>query len=171
MKHIFLLLLLLSQLFSSMIDLSTFKADFTQKITDDKDKVLTYTGEIIASKNQKALWIYKSPVQKSVYLNRNKVTIIEPEIEQVIIRYIKSSFNFFNMLKNAKEISKDKYVTNFNNVNFTITIKDNKIYSINYLDEFENKVTITFTNQQQNIDIDENIFVAKYNLNFDIIRD
>jgi len=171
MKHILIFSLLLSGLLASPMNLSTFKADFTQNITDDKNKVLTYKGNILATDTQKALWKYNFPIKKLVYLNKNKVTIVEPEIEQVIIRYVKSNFNFFNMLKDSKEVSKNKYLTTFNNVNFIINTKDNKIKSINYLDEFENQVKIIFENQKQNIKIDNNKFVPKYDLNFDIIRD
>ena len=171
MKYLLLFLLLLSQLLASSIDLSTFKADFTQSITDDKNKVLTYKGDILASNSQKALWRYSFPIKKLVYLDKNKVTVVEPEIEQVIIRYINSNFDFFNMIKNAKKISKNRYLTIFNNVKFTINLKDDKINSITYLDEFENKVNINFKNQKQNIHIDNNEFVPKYDLDFDIIRD
>ena len=171
MKHILIFSLLLSGLLASPMNLSTFKADFTQNITDDKNKVLTYKGNILATDTQKALWKYNFPIKKLVYLNKNKVTIVEPEIEQVIIRYVKSNFNFFNMLKDSKEVSKNKYLTTFNNVNFIINTKDDKIKSINYLDEFENQVKIIFENQKQNIKIDNNKFVPKYDLNFDIIRD
>ena len=171
MKHIFIFSLLLSGLLASTINLSTFKADFTQNITDEKNKVLTYKGNIIASDEQKALWKYNFPIKKLVYLNKNKVTIVEPEIEQVIIRYVKSNFNFFNMIRDSKKVSDNRYVAKFNNVNFTITTKDKKIKSINYLDEFENKVKIIFKNQKQNIKIDNNNFVPTYNLDFDVIRD
>jgi len=171
MKHILIFLILLSGLLASPIDLSTFKANFTQNITDEKNKVLTYKGDIIASDKQKALWRYSFPIKKLVYLNKNKVTIVEPEIEQVIIKYVKSNFNFFNMLKNSKKISNNKYLAKFNGVDFTITTADKKIESINYLDNFENKVKIIFQNQKQNIKIDNNNFVPKYDLDFDVIRD
>lgn len=171
MKHLLLFSLLLSTLLATPMNLSTFKADFTQNITDDKNKVLTYRGSIIASNTQNALWKYDFPVKKLVYLNRNKVTIVEPEIEQVIIRYIKSSFNFFNMIKNAEKIKEDTYLATFNDVKFTIITQNTKIKSINYLDEFENQVNIIFDNQKQNIIIDKNSYLPIYNLDFDVIRD
>jgi len=171
MKYLLLLLLLLSKLLASPMNLTTFQADFIQTITDDKNKTLTYEGKIIASYTKNALWQYTSPVEKSVYLNQNKVTIIEPELEQVIIRHIKSNFNFFNMIKNAKKITSNQYLTTFNNVKFTITTKNKKIKTIKYFDEFENKVKIIFKNQKQNIKINNNLFLPKYNLDFDVIRD
>ncbi len=171
MKHILLTFLLAFRIFASDIDISSFKADFTQSITDDKNKTITYKGNVIASNTQDALWNYKTPVVKSVYLNGSKVTIIEPELEQVIIKYIKSNFNFFNMIKNAKKINNNTYIATFNDAKFTIKTEDKKIKSISYLDEFENKVVITFSNQQQNININKDIFIPHYSINFDIVRD
>ncbi len=171
MKYVILLFALLSQLSASIFDMTTFKADFVQTITDEKNKVLTYKGNVTASKTQNALWVYNYPVEKRVYLNRNKVTIVEPEIEQVIIRYIDSSLNFFKMIQNAKMIEKDKYITSFKDVKFTITSENEKIKSISYLDEFENKVKIIFDNQQQDPELQLGVFSPQYDLNYDVIRD
>ncbi|MEA1955965.1 MAG: LolA-like outer membrane lipoprotein chaperone [Campylobacterota bacterium] len=171
MKHIIITILLGFNLFASLLEINSFKADFIQKITDDKNKVLTYEGSVIATNTKNALWSYNSPVQKLVYLNLDRVTIVEPEIEQVIIRYIKSNFNFFDMIKDAKKITEDKYITKFNDVDFTIITQNQKIKSIGYIDEFENKVNISFKNQEQNIIINENDFLPRYDVNFDVIRD
>jgi len=171
MKYLLFSMILLTKLLASAINISTFQADFIQTITDDKGKVLTYKGNIVASDTQDALWSYTYPLHKFVYLNQNKVTIVEPEIEQVIIRYIKSNFNFFNMLKNANKVDKDRYITSFNNAKFTIDIKNEKISSISYLDEFENKVNISFLNQKENIKLDNRIFLPKYDPEFDLIEE
>ncbi|MEA3228286.1 MAG: LolA-like outer membrane lipoprotein chaperone, partial [Campylobacterota bacterium] len=109
MKYLLFYLSLTLSVFASFEDIYSFQADFLQTVTDDKNKVLTYDGNISASKPQNALWNYKNPVNKSVYINSDSVTIVEPEIEQVIIKKLESSFNFFNMLKNSKKIKKDTY--------------------------------------------------------------
>lgn len=171
MKIITLVLLLSLQLFASLNNIKSFDADFIQKITDDKNKVLTYKGHVIASKPQDALWKYTSPVEKYVYITRYEVTIVEPEIEQVIIRKVSNDFDFFKMIKNAEKIEKDIYKASYKDTIFTISTKDNLITSISYLDDFENKVNITFSNQEQNIDIDKKLFRAKFPLDYDIIRD
>ncbi|EDZ62715.1 outer membrane lipoprotein carrier protein LolA [Sulfurimonas gotlandica GD1] len=171
MKHIFTLLLSFSLSFASFDNLNSFEADFTQSVTDDKNKSLVYKGHIIASKPQNAVWNYIQPIKKDVYINRFNVTVIEPEIEQVIIRKIDASLDFFNMIQNAKEIEKDKYEANYKESKFTITTNNKIIKSISYIDEFENKVKIVFNNQKQNEEINKEIFVPKYPLEFDIIRD
>ncbi|EQB34446.1 hypothetical protein M947_10590 [Sulfurimonas hongkongensis] len=171
MKHLYILLLSFSLSFASFDKIDSFDASFTQSVTDDKGKTLTYKGHISASKPQNALWSYKEPIQKDVFINSHQVIIVEPEIEQVIIRSIGSSLDFFNMIKNAKEIKKGTYEANFENKIFTITTSEEIIESISYIDEFENRVKIVFESQVQNKDINQEIFIPKYPLDFDIIRD
>ena len=171
MKHILTILLSFTLAFASFDTLRSFEADFTQSVTDDKDKSLIYKGHIIASKPQNALWSYVKPINKDVYINRFEVTVVEPEIEQVIIRKIESNFDFFNMVRNAKEIEKNRYEATYRESKFTITTKDELIESISYIDEFENRVKIVFENQRQNEKIDEDLYTPKFPLEFDVIRD
>ena len=170
MKHIFLSLLLSTFLFGSLENINSFKADFTQNVTDDKGKVLSYTGKVLASKPQNALWNYIEPLSKDIYIDSHKVTIIEPEIEQAIIRRIESNFDFFNMISKAKQIDKNSYVALFKNSKFIIKTEKTLIKSISYRDEFDNEVEIIFTNQEQNIKVDESIYIPNIPLDFDIIR-
>jgi len=171
MKKIFLIALLVSEIFAFFDTIESFSADFTQTVTDEKNKVLTYNGNLIASKPQNAIWKYTTPINKDVYINEQNVIIIEPEIEQAIIRKIESNFDFFKMIQNAKESKENIYITKFKNINFTIVTKNNLIESISYIDEFENNVKISFKNQKQNKKIDKNIFIPNIPVEFDIIRD
>nr|WP_321265670.1 LolA-like outer membrane lipoprotein chaperone [uncultured Sulfurimonas sp.] len=171
MKYLLTLLLSFSISFASFDNINSFQADFIQTVTNDKDKSLTYNGHITASKPQNALWSYIEPIKKDVYIGRFSVTIVEPEIEQVIIRRIDSNLDFFNMIKNAKEIEKNRYEAHFKDAKFIITTNNSIIESISYIDEFENKVKIVFKNQKQNEEINKEIFTPNYPLEFDIIRD
>jgi len=171
MKYLILCFILLSQAFASIDNIKSFEADFTQTITDDKNKVLTYSGHVAASKPQFATWNYFTPVRKDIYITPFMVTIVEPEIEQVIVRKIESNFNFFQMIKNAKKIKENVYEANYKNSIFKIIQKENNIESLEYIDEFENNVKVVFKNQRQNHKIPLKIFTPEYPLDYDIIRD
>ncbi|MCF6340371.1 MAG: LolA-like outer membrane lipoprotein chaperone [Sulfurimonas sp.] len=171
MKYILFTMILITQVFASLVNINSFEADFVQSITDDKKNVLTYTGHIIASKPQNARWNYIKPVQKEVYINRFEVTIIEPVIEQVIIKRVELEFDFFNMISKAKKIKKDTYLAKYNNSEFTIILYEKLIKSIIYIDEFENNVEIVFKNQKQNNNIDLKKFTPVFPLYYDIIKD
>lgn len=170
MKHIFILLLLYTSSFAFFENLNTFQADFTQTVTDEKNKVLSYSGFVVASKPQNAVWTYTTPIKKEVYIDINSATVIEPEIEQVIIKHIESNFSFFNMIKNAKKIKENVYIANYKESKFTIITKNNLIESISYVDEFENNVKIMFKNQKQNEEINPEMFIPDIPQDFDIIN-
>jgi outer membrane lipoprotein carrier protein len=170
LRYIFLSIILFTSSFASINNINSFKADFTQKITDEKNKVLSYSGHIVASKPQNAVWTYVNPIEKYVYITSRTITIIEPEIEQVIIRHIDSNFNFFNMIQNAEKISKDRYTAHYQESKFNISTENNILKSISYQDEFENSVEIVFSNQTQNITIDETTFIPFIPTEYDIIN-
>ncbi len=171
MKFLLLLVVFYTLSFSSIIKISSFEADFSQSITDDKNKKLTYSGHVIASKPQNALWNYTKPVQKDIYISEFSVTIVEPEIEQVIIRKISSNFDIFKMIKNAKKIEKNRYLATYKDVDFNIIMENNLIKSISYIDKFDNNVEIIFENQKQNREIDKKIFYPNIPVEYDIVRD
>ena len=156
---------------SSPLDMNSFEADFNQVITDDKGKELSYSGHIIALKPQYALWSYKNPIEKNVYITPDYVTVVEPEIEQAIIRKIVSDFDFFNMIKKAKRERDNLYIATLNESKYIIKIENSVVKSISYLDEFENKVNIIFKNQSKNKLFSEDVFRANIPLEYDIIRD
>lgn len=171
MKHLFILLLLFTSGFASLDDINSFEADFIQTVSDENNRILSYSGSILAAKPQNVKWNYVNPVKKNVYIDTHSVTIVEPEIEQVIIKEIDSNFNFFNMIHNAEKVKENTFVTTFKESKFTITTKNNFIKSISYVDEFENKVMIVFENQKQNENVDTKLFIPKFPSNFDIIKD
>ncbi len=171
MKYIVTLIISFTLSFASLDEINSFEASFTQSVTDSNNKVLSYSGSIMAKKPQNVVWDYAKPIKKNVYINTQSVTIIEPEIEQVIIKQIESSFNFFNMIQNAKLVKEDTFIAKYKESIFTITTKNNYIKSISYIDEFENKVMIVFDNQKQNEHINSNVFIPKIPSDFDIIED
>ena len=171
MKYIIVLQLMFVFAISSVLDMDSFEADFNQTITDDKGQELSYSGHIIASKPQYALWSYKSPIQKNVYITPRSVTVVEPEIEQAIIRNIASDFDFFNMIQKAKKVTNNTYIATLNESKYTIKLENSMIKSISYLDEFENNVNMVFNKQSSNKMFSEDIFRANIPVEYDIIRD
>ena len=171
MKYFFLLTSIITIGFSNTIKIDSFEADFKQVVVNDKKNELIYTGHVQAKKPQFALWLYTSPTEKQIYISDNRVTIVEADIEQVIIKHISNAFNFFNMIKNAKHIDNNTYVASFQNIKYIIKFKESKIQSISYQDELENDILITFSNQQQNQKIDNKIFIPIFPLEYDIIED
>ena len=169
MKVIMFLLLMFKFSFAALIDTKSFDADFKQVVTDEHGKKLKYSGHLKALSPRYVLWKYKTPMKKSIYINPRKITIIEPEIEQVIIRRVSLDFDFLKIINNAKEISKNNYIASIDNTKYLIKIKNSLITSISYKDEFENSVNILFSNQKKNVHISKTIFIPIIPKDYDII--
>jgi len=171
MKQNFLLLLVTTATFANINNLTSFESDFQQKIVDDQNKTILYSGHIIAAKPQYALWKYKKPIQKSVYILEDRAIMIEPDLEQAIIKSIGRNFDFFSLLQHAKKISPNQYLARYNDTTFIIKVKNGVIQTISYKDEFENSVIIKFTHQQENIAIDKKRFEPVIPDDYDIVRE
>ena len=171
MKPKILLLFMATAAFASLNNINSFEADFKQNIVDDQNKTIAYYGHVKATKPQYALWTYTKPIDKQVYILENQAIIVEPELEQAIIKKIGNNFDFFRLIKNAKRIKDDVYLARYNNTTFIITTQKNSILSIAYKDEFENSVTIDFSNQIVNKKMNKKGFAPTIPDEYDIIRD
>jgi len=170
LKYILLLFILKSLVSANDLNISSFEADFLQVVTNEKNNKLEYSGHINALKPQYALWKYMKPSKKSIFIHENQVTILEPEIEQAIVKKINGDFDFFNIIQNATKVNKNIYKTKFQNIEYQIKLEDKKIVSISYHDELENSIIINFSNQLQNQEIDKKIFIPVIPQDFDIIE-
>ena len=170
MKKLFLLALAVLLQASGLENIQSFEADFTQSITNDKNTTLTYTGHVKATKPQLALWQYKTPVEKSIYITNTKAIVIEPELEQVYIQKINATFDFFRVLKHAKKINTETYSAKFQDTQYTIKVHNNTLLSISYRDELDNSVKILFTKQINNKTYEDKEFEANIPLDYDIIQ-
>lgn len=171
MRFLPVLFLLSLTLFASPKDLTSFNSKFVQTIVDDNNKKITYSGELWASKPQNALWIYQKPIQKSVYVTGSKITVIEPQIEQVTIRSLDNEIDFLQIIQKSKKVDNDKYTATVKGQTYTLFFKNDILSSINYQDGYDNRVSIVFSNPVQNKSIETSRFKPVIPADFDIIKD
>jgi outer membrane lipoprotein carrier protein len=169
MKKLLFLALMSVSGYANLDNINYFDADFRQNITDDQNKTIVYKGHIKAAKPQYALWEYTSPVNKQVYVSMYKVILIEPELEQAIIKKINTNFDFFSLIKNAKRIDKEHYVAHFDNKRYLLFIKNSILHTIQYKDEFDNNVTITFSKINEKKKIDKKVFIPHIPVEYDLV--
>jgi outer membrane lipoprotein carrier protein len=117
-----------------------------------------------------ALWIYNTPVEKSIYYKGGNIVIIEPELEQAIFAKLSKVPNIMKLLSNAKEITSNTYETNFNKIKYTIRLDGQNIKDISYIDEMQNKVIIEFNSQSINSEIADSKFSYIIPEGFDILE-
>lgn len=167
---IFLFILNTTLIANDFKNLKTFEASFTQTITNSSGNEVKYEGLLYIQEPDKIKWIYQNPIEKFVYIKKNRVTIIEPELEQAIVTQLDKEINILNLLKNSQKISGNLFLSHFNNIDYSLTLENKKLKQISYKDELENDVLISFEKIQQNHKIDQKIFNFLIPLEFDIIK-
>ena len=169
MKRYLVLLLLVIDLSAFTLHMKTFSANFTQTIIDDKNTTIRYFGNIQAKQPDMVRWNYTKPIKKEVYIDRDRITIIEPQIEQAIVTKINNMLAFFKVLKNAKKIDDNHYISFYNHTKLHLSIKKGMIMSISYMDQLQNKIVIRFSDQIQNGAINDQLFQAHIPKEYDVI--
>jgi len=160
-----------TSLFGFIDTINTFSADFEQRITDDQNKSIVYTGHMQAKRPNMARWDYQTPVEKQLFIREHQVVILEPELEQAIIRNVSSDIDIFTIISKATKISDEMYLAEYRDMEFILKIKDGVIQAISYEDVFENSIVLTFSQQRVNKMIDDEIFQALIPADFDILRE
>lgn len=170
MRNLLLLILLCITLFASPKEMVAFHSKFDQSITDDNGKTIRYSGELWAQKPQNALWVYTKPIQKSVYVNARKVTVLEPALEQATVRRLDDEIDFLRILSQSKRISDTEYAATINGVKYKIMLSDNIPVSIGYTDSFDNKIVIRFLNPELDKPVEPSKLLPKIPSGFDLIQ-
>jgi len=149
MRLLLLLLLLSSVLFSSIELPANFQANFEQKITNTKNRVIKYEGKVHFSDKKLFKWSYVSPTKKEVCTDGVELIVVDHDLEQVSIYYIAKGLDISKVLNRAKPHNGNIYVAEHEGKNYTIQLDHSKkLHSIAYYDELENKVQIIFTNMK-----------------------
>ncbi|PLY05148.1 MAG: cell envelope biogenesis protein LolA [Arcobacter sp.] len=159
-KVLFILLLSISSMFGTIKfdELKSFRANFVQTVANESGKTIEYKGKVFIKNNRKVLWKYETPIIKNVYVLENIAIVDEPELEQAIYTTLENSIDMIKLLKNAKKIEENKYQTKLYNIDYIISIKNDKINSLSYTDELANKIVISFLDAEQNIEIEDDLF-------------
>jgi outer membrane lipoprotein carrier protein len=171
MKYLLLISAAFSALFGFADSVRTLSADFTQTITDDTNKTITYEGHVDAMRPDKALWAYRSPVEKKVFVIGKRVTIVEPELEQAIKKTFRDEIDLFKILEHAKKLDAETYLATHGSQQFLVKIKDDIPMAISYKDAFDNTIRIRFSKQKINRNLSEKLFEPIIPAEFDVLSE
>ena len=145
MKLIALLSLAFSLLWGEIELPENFQANFIQKITNTKQKVITYSGKVQFSNERLFKWSYKEPTQKEVCTDGFELLVVDHDLEQVSAYLVTQGIDIAKILKNATLHSENVYVAAYENKQYTIQLdKRQRLHSIAYYDDLDNKVQIVF---------------------------
>ncbi|CAA6804075.1 MAG: Outer-membrane lipoprotein carrier protein [uncultured Sulfurovum sp.] len=142
-------LLFLSTLHANSIQLpQSFWAHFTQIITNTKGKVIEYSGTMLFTDESHLKWSYVEPTKKEVCTDGVMLVVVDHDLEQISSYNINTGFNFTKIVKKATLHAQNIYVAKHENKTYTIQLNEDKLHSIAYYDDLENKVQIHFKEVQ-----------------------
>lgn len=144
MKQLWLLLLVSPMLFATIELPENFQSDFIQKITNAKNKVIEYRGKISFSSKRLFKWHYTKPTQKEVCTNGSRLVVVDHDLEQVSRYRIAKGIDIAKILHNASLYGNNIYIAHYQNKKYTIQLYRQKLHSIAYFDDLDNKVQIVF---------------------------
>jgi len=184
-------ILLISTLFvSAKLSLpANFITDFQQIITNDKGKVIKYSGKLyfkqesnfyvdefkrpIEIKNQMFKWEYKTPTQKEVCSDGVEIVVVDHDLEQVSRYLIDDGLDLEKVLGLAEAVSTRDYKAVYKDTEYLITLdSQNRLKKIFYVDNLDNKVKILFFNIKYNIpNFKSSNLKCKIDPSYDIIEE
>lgn len=172
MRLLLLLPLAISALFANIDLPENFQADFTQKITNTKEKVILYSGEVRFSNKTFFKWSYKVPTQKEVCTDGEEILVVDHDLEQVSAYRITQGIDIAEILKKAKLHQQNIYVAEYENKLYTIQVDNKqKLQSIAYYDDLDNKVQIVFKKMKYGKgDLPTQSMKCNYPQNYDMIQ-
>ena len=147
--------------------IESFLASFTQTITSEQNDSVKYEG-IVYFQKDRALWHYKKPSEKLIFIHPETVTVIEPPLEQAIISTHNEMQKMQSLLENwltsgTKEINHDGII-------YRVSFKDNLPEKIDYLDTLENRVSVQLNDVKTNESIPTEHFIPKIPEEYDILN-
>jgi outer membrane lipoprotein carrier protein len=146
---------------------NNFETNFNQTITNDKGKVIKYSGSVsfkqdrdvfIDKFNHKQVissrlfkWSYTNPTKKEVCTDGVQLLVIDHDLEQVSKYLIDDGLDLEKVLKVAKKISTTDYKAVYKDIEYLITLDNRgRLKKIFYVDSLDNRVRILFTNMKYN---------------------
>lgn len=124
---------------------NTMQADFKQTVTNEHGQKLQYTGSIYVDAPYDSKWSYDMPTQKDICISQESIIVVEHDLEQATYYKNSNHIDFNTLYKKAEPVSKNSYVTTFNDTKYHLQTKDGKIYSLEFTDALDNHSKISFS--------------------------
>ncbi len=149
-----------------------FSAEFTQKITTPKKKIIKYSGTVLLDGSGRLKWSYRKPTKKEVCSDGRSFTVVDHDLEQVSFHRLQRALDLPTILKKARHHKDNLYVAKYEDVLYTFSLDPKgRIDQIAYKDNLDNVVNIHFNNMRyKKSPIPKNRMRCPYPGSYDIIR-
>ena len=177
--------------FNYIEKLNSFSSSFTQHTYNEKGSLVKESnGVLLYKKKSKYILEYLSHNKIKFISDGALVTTLDIDLDQAIIQSTnnKAQNNFFEIMTNKDVINKKFVLKSYlynddNHVKFTpknkelenniflLIIKDSKIKKITFMNDFDQSVTMVFSDFKVNLGVLDSSFKIDIPENFDVIID
>ena len=124
-----------------------FQANFLQKVTNPKKKVILYRGTVTMKAPSTLKWVYREPTRKEVCSDGKKILVVDHDLEQATTYRMQKRFDLAAVLRSARPYRDGIYVARYNGRNYTLAVDpQGRVSQIAYRDDMDNVVNIRFRN-------------------------
>ncbi len=144
MRYFLILITWFALLSAGGITLSSgMEAQFVQKITNPKKKVIRYEGRVLMDNGARFKWNYIKPTKKEVCSDGKRVIVVDHDLEQVSYYRMDKGFDLGAVLKKAKHYKDNLYTARYRGRTYTIAVDPKgRVEQIAYRDDMDNVVNI-----------------------------
>lgn len=144
MRYFLILITWFALLSAGGITLSSgMEAQFVQKITNPKKKVIRYEGNVLMDNGARFKWSYLKPSKKEVCSDGKRVMVVDHDLEQVSYYRMDRGFDLTAVLKKAKHYKDNLYTARYRGRTYTIAVDPKgRVEQIAYRDDMDNVVNI-----------------------------
>ena len=146
------------------------QADFVQTVVNDRNQSIVYTGTLYLKAPDKARWDYKSPVEKSIYVDQDTVVVYEPELFQATTMNSEEELDLFKAFRMAKPAGPGRYTAEFRGNTLHITAENGLPVSMEFTDQVDNLVTLRFSGHKKDLPLKKELFLFHPGPEIDLIR-
>jgi outer membrane lipoprotein carrier protein len=119
------------------------EAEFLQKVTNPRKKVIRYTGKLLTDSGKRFKWSYLKPTRKEVCSDGNRVIVVDHDLEQVSFYRMDKGFDLGEVLRRARHYKGRLYTARYQGKTYTLEVNDRGIVDqIAYRDDMDNVVNI-----------------------------
>jgi outer membrane lipoprotein carrier protein len=151
------------------IDFTTLKQSFVQRVTNEQNQTLVFTGEIWLKQPNFARYDYEKPQKKIVAARGDRILILEPDLEQATRFKSEIALNIIDLWRRSYVVGDGRREAIVRNQKISIEHTDAAITKVYYADDLDNFVEIILSDPKRDEPIDDDVFAPAIPNGWDVI--
>ncbi|MDR2151901.1 MAG: outer-membrane lipoprotein carrier protein LolA [Helicobacteraceae bacterium] len=151
------------------IDFTTLKQSFVQRVTNDQNQTITFSGNVWLKQPNFVRYDYEKPQQKTIAARGDRILMLEPDLEQATKFKSEIALNIIDLWKKSYAVGEGKREAVIENRKISLEHEGATITKVYYTDDLDNFVEIVLSDPERDKPIDDNFFAPPIPNGWDVI--